>query len=75
MAKEFELRTLNRYLDGSARKYFDKTKVSWAAEVCNVVNLMNKMLEVYEKEITVDQTTRMMQARKPVSRTWIDQYQ
>ena len=36
---------------------------------------MNKMLEVYEKEITIDQATRLMQARKTSNRTWIDQYQ
>lgn len=36
---------------------------------------MNKMIEVYEKKITVDQAMILMQEKKPTSNTWIEQYQ
>lgn len=66
--EEFKLRTLKRYRNGSARKYFAKMKASWAAEDCIVVHLLNEMLVVYEKERTVDQATRLMKSRKTDNR-------
>lgn len=65
--EEFNLRTLNAYLDGPARKYFDKMKADWAAEPCTVANLINKMLEVYifiycgqSDEITASQKAKRL---------------
>ncbi|EGZ19028.1 hypothetical protein PHYSODRAFT_254233, partial [Phytophthora sojae] len=58
--EDFKARALNRYLEGPARKYFDRMKTIWSAESPTLEHLMNRMLEVYEKEITVEQATRMM---------------
>ncbi|GMF60865.1 unnamed protein product [Phytophthora fragariaefolia] len=71
----FKARALNRYLEGAARKYFDRMKVIWSAESPTLEHLMNRMLEVYEKEITVEQAPRMMRARKRADRTRTEQYQ
>ncbi|KAE9281459.1 hypothetical protein PR003_g27672, partial [Phytophthora rubi] len=73
--EDFKARALNRYLEGPARKYFDRMKTIWSAESPTLEHLMNRMLEVYEKEITVEQATRMMRARKRADRTWTEQYQ
>ncbi|KAE8901487.1 hypothetical protein PF010_g3927 [Phytophthora fragariae] len=62
--EDFKARALNRYFEGPARKYFDRMKTIWSAEPPTLEHLMNRMLEVYEKEITVEQATRMMRARK-----------
>nr|CCA24327.1 AlNc14C234G9346 [Albugo laibachii Nc14] len=36
---------------------------------------MNRVLEVYNRQITVEQATRLMRARKPVDRSWTEKYQ
>lgn len=36
---------------------------------------MNRMLEVYEREITVEKATRMMKVKKRTDRIWTEQYQ
>ncbi|OWZ08670.1 hypothetical protein PHMEG_00018746 [Phytophthora megakarya] len=63
--EDFKARVLNRYLDGPAQKYFDRMKTMWPMESPTLEHLMNRMLEVYEKEITLEQATRMMKTRRP----------
>ncbi|KAG6590870.1 Pol Polyprotein [Phytophthora cinnamomi] len=70
---DFKDRALNRHLEGPARKYFDRRKTIWSAESPTLEQLTNRMFEVYKKEVTVEQVTRMMRARKRVDRTWIEQ--
>lgn len=52
--EEFKIRTLDRYLDGIGRKQFNKMEEIWASELATLKHLMNKMLEVYDKEIIVE---------------------
>ncbi|EGZ24414.1 hypothetical protein PHYSODRAFT_486533, partial [Phytophthora sojae] len=43
--EDFKARALNRYLEGPARKYFDRMKTIWSAESPMLKHLMNRMLE------------------------------
>ncbi|KAG2895113.1 hypothetical protein PC114_g15608 [Phytophthora cactorum] len=38
-------------------------KTVWSLDSSTLEHLMNRMLEVYENEITVEQATRMMKAK------------
>lgn len=47
----------------------------WAPEVPTLEQLINKMLEVYDREITVEQAKRFIRAGKPNDRSWTEDYQ
>nr|CCA28066.1 conserved hypothetical protein [Albugo laibachii Nc14] len=67
--EEFKMRTFNRYLNGIARRHFDKMKEIWVSEIPTLEHLMNRMLEVYDRQITVEQATRLMRTRKQDDRS------
>lgn len=58
--KSSKKRGLDRYLDGIATKQFNKMKRIWASELPTLEHLMNKMMKVYDKEIAVKQSMRLM---------------
>lgn len=41
-------------------KQFNKMKRIWASELPTLEHLMNKMMKVYDKEIAVKQSMRLM---------------
>ncbi|EGZ16124.1 hypothetical protein PHYSODRAFT_508681, partial [Phytophthora sojae] len=71
---KFKVRVLNRYLEGPARKCFDRMKAFWAVEAPTLEHMMNRRLEVYAKEITIEQTSWLMKARKRPNSSWTEQY-
>ncbi|KAG4044188.1 hypothetical protein PC123_g20363 [Phytophthora cactorum] len=72
--EDFKARALNRYPEGPARKRFDRMKAIWSSESPMLEHLMNWMLEVYEKEITVERATMLMKAKMRGNRSWTEQY-
>ncbi|CCI47633.1 unnamed protein product [Albugo candida] len=57
-----------------ARKHFDKMKEVWASEVSTTEHSISKMMDVYDREITVEKSTRFMRARKLNDRSCTEQH-
>lgn len=55
--------------------HFDKLEGAWESEVPTVEHLVNEMLDVFDRTITVEQATRLMRARKQSYRTCTELYQ